>query len=432
MGVGRSSLRVALPAVAAVLVALAAPGTSAASSHIRFGVDDDQIVGAGPAGDSAPDTLDTLGVRLVRYTVNWRRVAPRKPEKPLDPRDPAYDWGSVDQALRRLHKRGIVALVTLWGTPAWANDGKPPNVLPKNRYSLAAFAGAVSARYPWIRLWEVWNEPNQQVFMSPNSPRLYVQRLLNPVYVELHLRNRANRVAGGATSPRPTQSALSPVAFMRGMRAAHARLDAYSHHPYPISHGERPFGFAPGVCRYCKGILTLANLPELIKEVRRDFGPKRIWLTEYGYQTNMAKRYGVSEAAQARYLSDAAWRVRQAPFVDILIQFLVKDEAAYGWQSGLITSVGKKKPSFYSYQLPLAQVWRRGPTTKLWGQVRPGSGPRQYRLERYTYGRWVPIGPWAVTGPGGSFTRLIHIWPGTRLRAVSPDVDATSFALKVR
>ena len=137
----------------------------------------------------------------------------------------------------------------------------PPNVLPRNKYSLAAFAGAVSARYPWIRLWEVWNEPNQQVFMSPNSPRLYVQRLLNPVYVELHPRTRANRVAGGATSPRPTRSALSPVTFMRGMRAAHARLDAYSHHPYPISRGERPFGFAPEVCRYCKGILTLANLP---------------------------------------------------------------------------------------------------------------------------------------------------------------------------
>jgi len=432
MGIGWSSLRVGLAGLAALLVALAAPGTSAASSHIRFGVDDDSVVGAGPAGDSAPDALDTLGVKLVRYTVNWRRVAPRKPKKPLDPRDPAYDWGSADQALRRLHKRGIVALVTLWGTPAWANGGKPPNVLPKNRYSLAAFAGAVSARYPWIRLWEVWNEPNQQVFMSPNSPRLYVQRLLNPVYVELHLRNPANRVAGGATSPRPTQSALSPLAFMRGMRAAHPRLDAYSHHPYPITRGETPFGFAPGVCRYCKGILTLANLPELIKEVRRDFGPKRIWLTEYGYQTNQAKRYGVSEAAQARYLSDAAWRVRQAPYVDMLIQFLVKDEAAYGWQSGLITSVGKKKPAFYAYQLPLAQVWRRGLATKLWGQVRPGSGLRQYRLERYAYGRWIPIGAWSVTGPRGSFTRLVRVWPGTRLRAVSPDVHATSFALKVR
>src|SRR3954464_13204698 len=46
--------------------------------------------------------------------------------------------------------------------------------------------GAVATRYPWVRLGEVWNEPNQQEFLTPNSPRLYVQRLLNPTYVVLH------------------------------------------------------------------------------------------------------------------------------------------------------------------------------------------------------------------------------------------------------
>ena len=106
MGVRRLALRVALPASVAVLVALAAPATSAASSHIRFGVDDDSVVGAGPTGDSAPDALDTLGVKLVRYTINWRRAAPHKPDEPLDPRDPAYDWGSTDRALRRLTSAG--------------------------------------------------------------------------------------------------------------------------------------------------------------------------------------------------------------------------------------------------------------------------------------------------------------------------------------
>ena len=148
--------------------------------------------------------------------------------------------------------------------------------------------------------------------------------------------------------------------------------------------------------------------PELIKEVRRDFGPKRIWLTEYGYQTNLAKRYGVSEAAQARYLSDAAWRVRQAPYVDMLIQFLVKDEAAYGWQSGLITSVGQKKPSYYSYQLPLAQVWRRGLTTKVWDKCVPVAGCASTDSSATPTAAGSPIGPWSVTAPGGSFTRLVR------------------------
>jgi hypothetical protein len=429
----RGSLKLVLPAVAAAaLFALAATATSSASPYIRFGVDDDTVVGAGPGVTSTPDALDTLGVKLVRYTVDWRRIAPHRPDRPLDPSDPAYDWTSSDVALRGLHRRGITALVTLWGTPGWANGGRGPNALPQNRYSLAAFAGAVAARYPWVHLWEVWNEPNQQVFMSPNSPRLYVQRLLNPVYAELHLRSSANRVAGGATSPRPTRSALSPAAFMRGMRAAHARFDAYSHHPYPITRGETPFGFARGACRYCKGIFTLANLPDLVREVRRDFGPKRIWLTEYGYQTNTAKRYGVSQAAQARYLSEAALRVRQTPYVDMLIQFLVRDEQASGWQSGLMTWLGKRKPSFYAYMLPLAEASRRGLTTMVWGQVRPGTGSRVYRLERFSYGRWVPVGAWSVTGSGGSFTRLVRVWPGTRLRAVAPDQHAVSLPLTVR
>src|SRR3954452_7320937 len=425
MDVGRREMKLGLlGAAAAALLALVAPATSSASPSARFGVQDDAILGAGPSVDSTLDTLDVLGVRLVRFTVDWRRVAPRRPEHPLDPSDPAYDWTSTDRALDGLHRRGISVLVTLWKTPAWANGGLGPNAMPASRYSLAAFAGAVATRYPWVRRWEVWNEPNQQEFLTPNSPRLYVQRLLNPTYVVLHGRSFGNRVAGGATSPRPARTTLSPVRSMRGMRAAHARLDAYSHHPYPISRGERPFGFAPGVCRYCKGILTLANLPELVREVRGDFGPKRIWLTEYGYQTNPAKHYGVTESAQARYVSDAALRVLETPYVDVLIQFLVRDEAESGWQSGVMTWLGERKPSFYSYMLPLAQVWRRGSQTLVWGQVRPGTGSRRYRLERYVSGHWVPVGPWSVTSGEGSFTRLAGIGRGAFLRVVAPVANA--------
>jgi len=424
------SLKLGLLAAAAVL-GLSAPATSSASSIIRYGVDDDAVVHASLTGDSQFDPLQALGVRLVRFTVNWRQVALQKPKQPLDPSDPAYDWTSTDTAVRGLHRRGIVVLLTLWGSPAWANGGLGPNAIPLNKYSLAAFAGAVATRYPWVRLWEVWNESNQQVFLNPNSPRLYVQRLLNPTYVVLHNRNPANRVAGGSTTPRPTKSALGPVAFMRGMRAAHARLDAYSHHPYPITRGERPFGFAPGACRYCHGILTLATLPKLIKEVRRDFGNKRIWLTEYGYQTSPDKPYSVSDSAQARNLADAALRVREAPLVDILIQFLVQDEST-GWKSGLITSLGTLKPSFYAYMLPLAQWSRRGLSTTVWGQVRPGTGLRPYRLERYDFGRWVPVGSWSLTNGRGSFERRVRAGRGTRLRVALPGHTAVSPTLRVR
>ena len=262
--------------LATAAVALLATATASASPSIRFGVQDDAYLSTEASLEPDLLTLDQLGVGLVRYMVNWRQVAPTKPRHPANPGDKAYDWTAVDATLGALHARGITVLATLVRTPAWANGELAQNAAPTGRYALAHFAMAVAKRYPWLRLWEIWNEPNLQSFLKPNSPQLYVQRLLNPADAALHLLNPANRVAGGATSPRSTSSGLSPVAFMRGMSAAHARLDAYSHHPYAVTPGETPFGFARGVCRYCTGVLTMANLEKLIREsdvLVENFGP---------------------------------------------------------------------------------------------------------------------------------------------------------------
>jgi len=266
-------------------------------------------------------------------------------------------------------------------------------------------------------MWEVWTEPNLTRFLIPNSPRLYVGRLLNPTYAVLKKHALANRIAGGATSPRPTPSGLSPVVFMRGMHAAHAHLDAYSHHPYPVTRGERPDGFARNVCKYCKGVLTLANLPELLKEVRRDFGTKRIWLTEYGYQTNPPDRFGVARWLQAKYVADSWLRAKRARYVDVLIHFMIKDEPQLsGWQSGFFTAAGTVKSAFYSFQLPIVVSSRHGLRTTISGQVRPGQARRTYRLQRLARGRWVSIGHLARTNVFGSYTRVIRVAKGTRLR----------------
>jgi hypothetical protein len=420
-------------AVLAVLttaaVFLLLPATSSASPYIRFGVQDDAYLSAGPALQGRLDTLDRLGAKLVRYTVDWRAIAKRKPRRAVSPGDPAYDWSSADAVLNGLHERKIAVLVTLARAPAWANGGRGANGMPTSKYSLSAFAVAVARRYPWVRLWEIWNEPNLRRFLSPNSPELYVRRLLNPTYAVLKRERFSNRVAGGSTSPRKTPSGLSPVAFMRGMRAAHPRFDAYSHHPYPVTRGERPSGFARGVCKYCKGVLTLANLPVLLKEARQDFGPKRIWLTEYGYQTNPPDRFGVSRSVQAKYVAETALRAKSARFVDVLIHFIVRDEPQLsGWQSGLFSAAGVIKPSFNSFMLPIVQSGRRGLRTTVWGQVRPGKGRRWYRLQRLAGRRWVSIGHPTRTNVFGSYTRVIRAATGTRLRILYYPAGAASRA----
>jgi hypothetical protein len=429
----RKALLFGAVAVGMFAASLSVPATSSASPYIRYGVQDDAYLGSGQSLEANLETLDHLGVKLVRFTINWRQVARRKPARAINPGDPAYDWSQTDAILNGLRKHRIAVLATLYGTPAWANGGRGVNVVPRSKSSFAAFALAAAKRYPWLKLWEIWNEPNLRRFLSPNSPALYVQRLLNPTYAVLHAFSSSNRVAGGATSPRPTPSGLSPIAFMRGMRQAHARLDAYSHHPYPVTRGETPSSFAHGTCRYCKGVLTLANLPLLLREVKRDFGAKRIWLTEYGYQTNPPDRFGVSTARQTQYVSEAALRAKSARYVDVLIHFIVKDESVLsGWQSGLLTRFGALKPAFFGYMLPIAQASRRGSRTTIWGQVRPGFGPQRYKLQRYVRGTWASVGGYRLTNSRASYVRVVNAARGARFRVYSPDNKATSRAITIR
>jgi hypothetical protein len=85
--------------------------------------------------------------------------------------------------------------------------------------------------------------------------------------------------------------------------------------------------------------------------VTRLYGPKPLWITEYGYQTNPPDPIdGVSWAKQALYLKQSYAIARQNPRIQMMIWFLLKDEPVLGgWQSGLMTASGTKKPSFAAF-----------------------------------------------------------------------------------
>ncbi len=398
--------------------ALAAAAPAGASPGAAYGIQDDAwlMYGTGSLSQRVA-TLQGLGVRLVRFTLRWDQIAPAQPADARDPADPAYKWGQFETVLQALRSQGIAALVTLYGSPSWANGGHGPNWLPQRGFG--DFAYAASQRFPWVHMWTVWNEPNGLTFSVPVSPKLYVQRLLNPGYAQLHQVSSSNRVAGGVTSPRGTGTGMAPLTFMQGMKAAHARLDAYAQNPYPVSRGETP---SHSTCVQCT-VLTMSNLPEIRTDVTRYFGARTgLWLTEYGYQTNPPDRLlGVSYALQAKYLAAAALRVWQQPGVTVLIHFLVRDEPSLGgWQSGLLTVAGTPKPSYHGFALPLAQVSRSGVQVQLWGQVRPGSGPRPYVLQSYSGGAWHALGAAGRTDRTGTFRRTITLPPGTLVRLWSP------------
>jgi hypothetical protein len=423
--------------LAAIVGAAVLASTASASWKAEYGIQDDAWLEGGteklPTLEDRFEMLDRLGVDTVRYTLRWDRIAVYRPRHAADPNDPGYDWAFTDALLTGLHRHGIDVVLTLWGTPVWANRWNKPSYPPESQSALALFATATAKRYPWVRHWEVWNEPNQVGGLNPNRPKLYVQRLLNPTVTALHALNSKNVVAGGATSPRATATALSAVAFMRGMRKAHAKFDVYSHHPYPRWFGrgrpERPLQTLP-----CTRWLTMASLQCLLREVARNFGRKHVWLTEYAYKTNPPDRFrGVPFSTQALYLAEAARRVYQAPRVDLLINFLVRDESIVGrWASGFFTAREEVKPSFYSFMLPLAQLGRRGGETTLWGQVRPRSGPQPYLLQRWWGSQWINVGPVSVTGRRGFFTRRVFARGGAKFRVWSLLDDRMSPVLTLR
>ena len=382
-----------------------------ATPAVKYGIQDDNYILNGPGKlTQRLDTIDKLGVDMVRFTIRWDEVERRQGQ---------LNWGRTDQVLRGLNNRRMQVVATLVGTPAWANGGRAPRFAPPSGKDFATFAGAAAERYPFIRHWLIWNEPNLRRWLEPTIPGTYVRRLLNPAYKAIHQANRRALVGGGVTGPRANVGGVSPLDWLRGMRRAGARLDAYAHHPHPASAYETP---TEGGCfgAECKTV-TLANLRVLVDAVRRAWGGgKRIWLSEWGYQTNPPDKFlGVAPRLQAQYIGEAARLVYRTRQVDMLIQFLYQDEPQTDrFQSGLLNSRGRAKPGLYAFMFPLAST-ADGSVARLWGQIRPRAGRQPYRIQLYSRRRKTWLTPVRSTDRRGIFTLGVRVPIGAVLRVWS-------------
>src|SRR4051795_9015504 len=194
----RLMLFVVLCAVAACVAASAAQP----SSRVRYGIQDDAWLQFGPGTlNQRLATFQRLGLPLVRFTLHWNEIAPRRPKDAASPRDRAYDWRRPDRILRGLRRYGLTPVLTLVGTPAWANGGRPPNFAPPRPRNFGAFARAAAKRYPWVRYWLFGNDPNKPLWLRPTRAAIYVQHLLNPAYAAIHAVLPHARVGGGVTAP---------------------------------------------------------------------------------------------------------------------------------------------------------------------------------------------------------------------------------------
>ena len=370
--------------IATVLVAgLLCAGATASRSQqhggrVLVGMYDDPMTLGNP--DKGFALLKSLRAQVVRITLSWNAVAKKRPKVATNPADPAYNWEVFDRAVLLAKKSGTQVLFGIQGTPGWANGHRSARVAPTNYRDLQNFAAAAATRYsgmferqddpndptvttrlPAVRLWLAWNEPNSPVFLAPQYKRVHGRwvawsaytyaRICNAIYNGIHKAGAGpERVACGATDPfgnnqpKSRRPSISPLAFLRlSKRYGLRRFDAWAHHPYPPRPTETPFSKPK-----TKTAVTLGNIGDLIKEETRLYGSKPLWVTEYGYQTRPPDRFfGVSWKNQAKYLAQAYKIARANRRIGMFVWFLIKDERRLsGWQSGLETAAGKKKPAY--------------------------------------------------------------------------------------
>jgi len=375
----------------AALAALLSPAVASSAPRMYVGFHDDV---AFRWNDNRAEVLDQArgaNATIVRTLVDWSKTAPTRPANAANPFDPAYRFSDIDEFVRNTRQRGLEVIITIWGTPKWANGGKTPNVVPRQMRDLQNFSRAVAARYsgryaqyPFVGRYSVWNESNLQLFLSPQfdakgksvGPRLYA-KMYAAAYAGLKAGNSRAQVAIGSTSSHGRDKKLngksdthSPGRFAQLVAAANPRLKfaAWAQHPYPTPQNLKPTQKVkwPNV--------TLSSLARFEQSLDKWFKRKgiRIWITEFGYETKPdGEPRGVSRAQQAAYTTQSMALARKDPRVDMFVWFIFRDDETSVWQSGLRTRSGAAKPALARFRAAARLVDARNPLLRAKAGVTP-------------------------------------------------------------
>ena len=440
---------------------LAIPAQASAGARMETSIMDDQLLlNASPAELENDMALFTrLGVDRLRVSAFWNQVSPtpdaRTKPAGFDLRDHTsglYNFAELDRVVDSAVRHGLRVMISI-STPApvWASaDPGRGNQLWKPRADLfGEFTDAVVRRYAdRVDHWAVSNEPNQGVWLQPQSdrsglvaPHLY-RDLVQAAYPRIKALDPTSTALVGelAASGRSGRSAtrpIRPLLFLREMACRDSRwrpirrgrcknfkpipADALGHHPYNLL--QRPTNASPN--KYDAAIGDGRRLTRTLDRMVRvgALAPGRgrrmsVFYTEFGYQTTPPDPFaGVSLNQQRLYLQQAAYIAQRTPRVRGLNQFRLTDGAIAGkglrrfqeFQSGLMFRNRKPKPSYSVFAHPFVI---RG--DRFWGQVRPGTS-HTVRVQRRPTAR----GPWRLvaqvpTDRLGYFTfRLRGRKPGT-------------------
>ena len=354
--------RVALLALIALLAAPAA--TIHAAPKMPIGFFDDPTFRWSPTRGENLREASLAGASVIHTTASWPMLAPTKPSDASDGDDPAYHLADLDELVFRSAIYGLRVMIDISGTPKWANGGKPPNVMPKRLSDLTTFAKMLATRYDGrnghgaVALWSVWNEPNLQLFLTPQfvgktivGPANYA-KLYKAAYAGIKAGNPLSKVAIGETSARGRDKPLSgnsatiaPGTFAKLLsRVKGLKFDAWAHHPYPTSPN------LPPTQRVRYPNVTLSTFPNFESDLKKFFHRTvPVWITEYGHETKPGEPHGITPAKQAAYAKQALTIAKNDPNIQMFVWFVFHDSTGNPWQSGLFGTHDNAKPAYNAF-----------------------------------------------------------------------------------
>jgi polysaccharide biosynthesis protein PslG len=221
------------------------------------------------------------GATYLRIDIDWSVVQATGPR--------SWQWASTDRVIRASRARGLRVLGVLDYTPAWARPpGTSNKTPPTDPEAFANFARAAARRYArkGVHEWEIWNEPNSDVFWKPLPDPAAYTALLRAAHDAIKATDSDATVITGGLSPaadRADGTTIAPVSFLRGVYAAGGRgsFDAVGHHPY--NYPNMPMTPEPGNYNW-NAFGGVTPVLHQTMEANGD-GAKKVWGTEMGAPT---------------------------------------------------------------------------------------------------------------------------------------------------
>lgn len=327
----------------AALLALTAPRPAAAAE-----------TGIGPAlgqNVSGPQKASDLGVGWVRLFLDW---------KDAEPADDLFDGAYVGAFAREVaayRARGVKVLVVATGSPQWASGSASGIRPPADPAQYAAFIDRMMVAAPAVGAWEIWNEADDSLFWENGPDPAVYAALLRATYPVVKARDPAAVVVS-------TGMVGNDFDFLQRLydNGAAGSFDAVG------VHTDTACLLAPPDYFYREadgriGRFAFTGYREVHHVMARNGdGAKPIWITELGWNTSSTapnscrdgngagrKPAGVTQAQQAKNLTDAYRCLAADPYVAVALWFSLQDTPGrpnYDGHLGLLRADGRAKPAY--------------------------------------------------------------------------------------